>query len=372
MKLTLIGPTYPYRGGIAHYTYYLDQALQASGIETQVISFKRQYPGWLYPGSSDKDPSQNILQTKADFVLDPLYPWTWLKAVQDIKTWNAEAVIFQWWTTFWGIPFAYISSKLKHYGMSISFIIHNVLPHEQKPYDKFLAKFALSKGDYFITQTIRQKEILLTMLPDACVKVCAFPIYPGLKETKITKLEARNKLSLPEQSKILLFFGIVRPYKGLEILLNAISALKNEGINAYTIIAGEFWGELDYYQSRINELGLTEHIYIDNRYIPNEEADLYFSAADFLIVPYVDGTQSAVVGLGFGYDIPMIVSEKAAEGIADDQKSFVTIVPTGDVLALSQAIRTSLTNPKNINPKTEFSFTGWECIIKALVGFKKQ
>jgi glycosyltransferase involved in cell wall biosynthesis len=345
MKFTIIGPIYPYRGGISHYTYHLDRALHHAGHETQVISFSRQYPRWLYPGVSDKDPSQVPLQSKATFTLDPFYPWTWTKSITQITSWKPDLVIIQWWTPFWGLPFAIISDRLNKNGLFTLYLIHNVLPHEQSPLDRGLAKMALSRGEAFIAQTEPQKERLISLIPDASVQICEHPTYTQFTSNQQSQLQARRTLGLPVQATILLFFGIVRPYKGLSVVLEALHRLKNEGIEPFLVVAGEFWEDLSAYESRIANLGLSDQIHIENRYIPNEEVDTYFSAADVLLAPYTGGTQSGVVSLGFGFGIPMIVSEKAAEGIKRSDFTNLRIVPNGDSESLAKAIRNFIDNP---------------------------
>ncbi|TLM99460.1 hypothetical protein FDZ73_21815 [bacterium] len=144
MKIVLVGPVYPYRGGIAHYTTMLAKTLQDAGHDVKVISFKRQYPKWLYPGQSDRDPSGEPLTVPASYPLDPLYPWTWTRTVSSICRDKPDMVLFQWWTTFWAPAFAVVAAMLKRRRIRVGFLIHNVIPHEARPWDKILAKMALS------------------------------------------------------------------------------------------------------------------------------------------------------------------------------------------------------------------------------------
>jgi len=372
MKFSLIGPIYPYRGGISHYTYYLDRALQHAGHETQVISFKRQYPRWLYPGTTDQDPSRIALKSNAVFTLDPFYPWTWFSSEQQIASWKPDLVIIQWWTPFWGVPFGVISNRLVKDDISTVYMIHNVLPHEQSPLDRWFAKSALSRGNAFITQTIPQKERLMKLIPGALVQVCEHPIYSQFSINQPTKLDARRSLGLPEQGTILLFFGIVRPYKGLNIVLEALHHLKNAALEPHLVIAGEFWENITAYQSRIAELGLIDQIHLVNRYIPNEEVDYYFSAADVLLAPYTGGTQSGVISLGFGYGIPMIISEKAAEGITTGELNNISIVPTADAQSLAAGIQSFIEKPLPVRRKSTTDFQDWERLIRVLESFVHQ
>jgi len=374
MKITLVGPVYPYRGGIAHYTSHLAKKLIANGYQTQVISFRRQYPAWLYPGKSDKDPSAHPLTVPAKYLLDPFFPWTWWQTAQEIRAFAADIVVIQWWTTFWAPAFAVLSWMLRQKGIRVIFLIHNVLPHEEKPWDRSFAKAVLSHGMGFITQTQRENERLNALLPNSHALVIPHPIYNELKKPLISKNEARQSINLPVNKIILLTFGIVRRYKGLDILLEAISLLPQFQSKIFLVIAGEFWDNKENYLSQIKDLGIGDRVRIVDRYLPDEEVALFFSASDVLIAPYVGGTQSGAINLGFGFGIPMIVSEKVSAGISPENRALVTIVPAGNSRQLAIAIEkfiqnyeTSLTKPQasvNIND-------GWSDLIQAFASFVK-
>jgi glycosyltransferase involved in cell wall biosynthesis len=129
VRLSIVGPVYPYRGGIAHYTMHLARKLIACGHEIQVISFYRQYPAWLYPGESDKDPSDNPMIVPAEYLLAPLLPWTWVKAARRIREFEPDIVVIQWWTTFWAPAFWLLAKWLRNRGLQVIYMIHNVLPN---------------------------------------------------------------------------------------------------------------------------------------------------------------------------------------------------------------------------------------------------
>ncbi|MFN7037626.1 MAG: glycosyltransferase, partial [Bellilinea sp.] len=210
MRIVLIGPVYPYRGGIAHYTTRLAQAIREEGHELLMVSFKRQYPRFLYPGKSDRDPSQEVERTKAEFVLDPLYPWTWQRALRQIKEFAPNMVVIQWWTTFWAPAFWWIARKLKN-ACKVIFLIHNVIPHEARFFDEWLARWTLSEANGFIVQAESQREKLKKLLPWADPLLVEHPLYDQFAEKRMDKGEARRRLGLPEDRRVLLFFGIVRP-----------------------------------------------------------------------------------------------------------------------------------------------------------------
>ena len=339
MKITVIGPVYPYRGGIAHYTSLLTQALQRAQNEVQVISFRRQYPAFLYPGKTDKDPSQSSIKVAASYPLDPLLPWTWLQTSQEILKTHPDGIVFQWWTTFWAIPFAILAWRFRKLHISILFVIHNVVPHEPRSWDVWLVRRALSRGDRYIALNPKEELLLRKLTGAQNVHVHPLPVYNFFQQQALIKNEARRRLNLPEDRFILLFFGLVRPYKGLPVLLEALAISGSKDAHPFLVIAGEFWDDLDNIRSRIAELGLQAHVRLDNRYIPDEEVGLYFSAADCLAAPYIGGTQSGAVSIATGFGLPLIVTPHIAKGLPPGAyQALVIVVPPGDVNALAAAI----------------------------------
>ena len=373
MKIVIIGPIYPYRGGISHYTAMLTQAFTKADHQVEVISFRRQYPPWFYPGSSDKDPSLIHLSTQGHFLLDPFLPWTWHQVANEISASKPDVVIIQWWTTFWAIPYAILGTWLKRSGLRLVFMIHNVIPHEPRPWDPWLAKQALSKGYAFITQTEYEKAQLLALLPNSVVQVCAHPIYQMFHFNNPSKSEARTRLLLSEDKFLLLFFGLVRPYKGLKQLLQALSLLQIQGIMPHLMVAGEFWEDQQRYQNLIDQLGLAAQVNLENRYIPDEEIEYFFSAADCLVAAYVSGTQSGVVNIAASFGLPMIVTDLVAQGIADENRHLLrAIVPAGDVHALAKAIQQSVESPAFQSHSPNIVRDNWGDLVQMIIGVLSQ
>jgi glycosyltransferase involved in cell wall biosynthesis len=368
LKISMIGPVYPYRGGIAHYTGHLAHALLAEGHSTQVISFRRQYPAWLYPGASDRDPSKMPLHTPAEYLLDPLYPWTWAQAARKIAAGKPDLVIIHWWTTFWGAPYALLAGRLRQKGLRLIYVIHNVLPHEKRPWDAWLAKQALRQGHVFIAQTGREKDRLLDLLPQAQVEIHPHPVYGRFGDEPVTKEEARRRLAFPKEGALLLFFGIVRPYKGLAHLLEALGLLKARGLSPCLVIAGEFWEPKEGYLSQVKRLGIASQVRIEDRYLPNEQAHLLFTAADALVAPYTGGTQSGAASLGLGYHLPLIVSDQVALGIPEANQEVVQVVQSGDAAALAEAIEAFLARPSGQQAPALLPVEDeWQALARALV-----
>jgi glycosyltransferase involved in cell wall biosynthesis len=343
VRLALIGPVYPYRGGIAHFTTGLYRALQKAGHEVLLISFSRQYPQWLFPGQTDKDPSQKPQSVgDAHYWLDSVNPLTWLTTFFRIQRYRPEIVVMQWWTPFWA-PAWFVFGVLNRLILRIPIVYfcHNVLPHETRPWDRWLAKLALRQGMAFIVQSAEEKDLLLSLIPGAQVQISCLPAFDMLASQKISRSQACQQLGLAPDLPVLLFFGIVREYKGLEDLLQALPAVKESIGQVLLIIAGEFWENKQPYLDAIQRMGVRDSVLVDDRYIPDEDAAVYFSAADALVAPYRRVTGSAVIPTARAFHLPVVATNLPAIAQALDRQSG-RLVPPRDPDALAAAITETL------------------------------
>ena len=247
MKIVLVGPVYPYRGGIAHFTTALSQELKAAGNEVLTVSFKRQYPGWLYPGKSDKEPGAHKEPGLAAYLLDPLYIWTWPQALTKIIQFKPDLVVIQWWTTFWGPAFYYLGAALKKRGIACVFSIHNVVPHEKRFFDIWLSRRVLANAKGYITLSPKESKRLKELIPAAKIFQSHLPVATVFNRDQ-DRETLRKEMGLPIQKPILLFFGFVRLYKGLDVLLESLAALAKENYKPLLMIVGEFWGNFEEYK----------------------------------------------------------------------------------------------------------------------------
>jgi len=362
MKVALIGPVYPYRGGIAHYTASLAQAFQQQGHEITIYSFSRQYPAWLYPGKSDRDPSLQRLRFPVVYTIDTLNPWTWVKTAAFIIRDKPDFVLFQWWTSFMTPAFITVGKLCKRRGLPLLFLIHNVYPHEKRWFDPWLVRATLKLGDAFVVQSIQEKEKLLQLFPGARIFFHPHPVYMPFAEQKISKIEAKAQLGLDPNLPVALFFGIVRPYKGLPLLLEAIAALKQQGQRIQALIAGEFWEDIQKYFRLIEQLGISDLVRLENRYIPNEEVSLYFSAADVFVAPYTAGTQSGAVKLAMGFGLPIVVSDILYDDLLRDSDSAITF-SVDEPQGLVKAIRASLESKLQLNSGIFQQESHWSSLV---------
>ena len=338
MKVTLVGPIYPYRGGIAHHTAMLHRAMVARGHQVSLYSFRRQYPRWLFPGRTDRDPSALKLDAECEYMLDSLNPLTWWATARAIRAQQPDALILQWWVPFFAPMWMMLAQAARRAGIRVMFICHNVLPHEQRPWDIWLARSALGLGGGFIVHSQEERARLLALLPGRRVEVSPHPIYDMFASHVISRDQARRRLELPTTAPVLLFFGLVREYKGLRYLLEAMPAIRVGCPDVRLLVVGEFWENKQVYLNQIVRLGIERNVIVVDRYVPNEETPLYFSAADVAVLPYTQVTQSGVVQLAFGFGVPIITTRMGglAEVVSDGDTGL--LVPPGDPAALALAV----------------------------------
>jgi len=341
----VVGPTYPFRGGIAHHTTLLVKHLSARH-DVLFVSFRRQYPRWLFPGRSDRDPSQQPMRTDCVYLLDPLNPLTWYATAQRILAFAPDGVIIPWWVPFWSPAWWTLGKAIRRRGESrLLFLCHNVLPHEPAFWNRWVTRRVLQAGDGFVVQSEREAARLRDLLPRrkyAAIRVVPHPSYRALaRGNTIGREEARLLLELPEETKAILFFGLVRPYKGVDLLVEALPALR-ERAPVHLFIVGEWWMPKEPLVARIAALGLEDAVTIIDRYIPNEALAPYFRAADVAVFPYRHATGSGAVQLALGFGLPIVASDVGGvRELADESKGHI-LVPPEDAEALVQGLQRAL------------------------------
>jgi glycosyltransferase involved in cell wall biosynthesis len=247
----------------------------------------------------------------------------------------------------------------------ILFMVHNTLPHEIQFWDKFLAKRTLKHGDAFVLHNTSQERVLKNFIGGAKTIVCPHPTYDYIYPTIVTRSEARTNLNLPPNVPILLFFGIVRPYKGLGVLVKALSTLKEKGVDSFLIIAGEFWEDVNKYRKQIEELRLSKFIRIVDKYIPNEELADYFTAANIFVAPYVEGSQSGSLALALGFGIPAIATEHLLQGTETPEGSVLVNVQAGNPKSLARKIENLISQDKLIWKEHVKKSGDWNKLVQA-------
>lgn len=345
MKLCVIGPTWPFRGGIAHFTTMLVQKLRETH-DVRFVSFAAQYPRFLYPGKTDLDPSSDngALKVPNEQVLTPFNPFTWLKAVKIILAEQPDAVVLQWWTPFWWpMMFAITRMLRSRAGRDIAtiFIVHRLAAPNSGLWDWFVTRRLLWRGSGFIVMSEEEFALLRRALPHARIRSTNLPPFHNLSEGKgLAQAGARAQLGLPASGRVVLFFGIVRRYKGLQYLIDAFAQLPSELNDVTLLVAGEFWNDERAYLAQIQKHGLSDRIIIHNRYIANEDLPAYFCAADVLALPYIEAVQSGVAAVAIGFELPVITTDTGALPEMVENGKTGLVVPTADSTALAGAITT--------------------------------
>jgi len=328
-SIGLVGPVLPFRGGIAQHTTMLHRSLR-SKADLCTISFKRQYPRYLYPGKSDRDPEyQGYSEPGVMYVLDSLNPVTWTKACRVLLARSPRLIIIVW-CTFFGAPYlGFMARYFRKRGIQVMFLCHNVIDHESSFWKVALSRMALAQGSAFLVHSDCEKARLIQLLPGAQVTVHPHPVYNQFPSAK-KKLPHRGRLEL-------LFFGFVRHYKGLDILLGAMRYLEKEDI--FLTIAGEWWGENTILRELISNDRLSARVEVIDRYVSEQEAAEYFHRTDLVVLPYRSATGSGVIPLAYHYGKPVIATRTAGidEVVVDGVSG--RLVEPENPYALAEVIR---------------------------------
>jgi len=314
MKVVIIGPAYPLRGGLATFDQRLCKAFSEEGYDASIYSFSLQYPGFLFPGttqySSDPPPENIEIHT----LINSINPFNWISTGLRLKKEAPDLVVVRYWLPFMGPALGTILRQVrKNRKTIIVAITDNVLPHEKRPGDPAFTKYFLKSCDAFITMSDEVMHDLRRFEKEKPAKKVTHPLYDNFggiipKEEARKILSMRLKLDISPTDKIILFFGFIRKYKGLDILLRAMAepGIRESGIRL--LIAGEYYDDKRLYQQLISELGITDRIILKTDFIPDREVQNYLCAADAVVQPYRHATQSGVTPLAYHFERPMIVS----------------------------------------------------------------
>lgn len=304
-KIVLIGPVYPYKGGISHYTGMLYRALSKK-YDMSMVSFKLQYPKILYKKEQKEYTNNGFEVEETDYLINTINPLNWIRAANKIKKLQPDFIICQWWHPYFAPCFLCIRKLLRNFKWL--FLCHNVFPHEQFPMDKTLTKQVLKTGDCFIVQSKMDLEDLRSIVPNPRCKLTVHPTYNAFKFENMNKQLARQKLMFDDETKIILFFGFVREYKGLKYLISALSQIKKALNKVKLLIVGDFSKDKEQYLDLIKKNKLQEEIKIVDGYVPDREVEKYFAACDLVALPYVSATQSGIVQIAYGFEKPVIAT----------------------------------------------------------------
>ncbi|MCD7930126.1 MAG: glycosyltransferase [Tannerellaceae bacterium] len=302
MRIAILSPFYPYRGGIAQFSAMLYNGLKREGCEVKAFNFKRLYPDLLFPGKTQYvEEGDQAIRIPSMNILDSTDPFSYSRTVKEIKGYEPDVLIIAYWMSFFVPAYAHIANRLKKECRVIT-LLHNAIPHEPRLVDKPLASLLFKQSDGFIVMSETVKNDLLSLKPGAKYMLSPHPLYNHFGN-KLSREESCRQLAIDPQKRNILFFGLIRDYKGLDLLIEAFARLDE---NYQLIIAGECYGSFENYRQQIDALPAGHKTVVHNRYVQDSELPLFFSAADVLVLPYRSATQSGVVSVAYHFDVPMV------------------------------------------------------------------
>ncbi len=329
-KILIIGPAYPYRGGNSLFVAQTYEILK-NDFDVKIFNFKLLYPSLLFPGTTQFDKSEKIVyKPPNERILNSINPFNWFAVAKRIKQENADLVVFDWWHPFFGPALGTITRLIKSkYKNKILFITENVVSHEANRIDKVLTRYGLKEASMFLALSKQVEKELRQFAKGRKIYRSVLPSYDCYTtDETFDKNELRDELNIKRNATVLLFFGYVRKYKGLDILLEAMPEIIRIHPDTYLIVVGEFYDKPETYTSIVEKNKLNSNVKILNRFVPNEEVAKYYNAADAVVLPYKSATQSAVLNVAYSFKKPVIVTN--VEGLAEfveDGKTGVIVNP---------------------------------------------
>ncbi|MBI3239437.1 MAG: glycosyltransferase [Flavobacteriia bacterium] len=372
MKITFLSTLYPYRGGIAQFNANLYRELEKQEHTLQAVTFTRQYPNFLFPGETQ-------LVTEKDTVdpiptkrwLDSINPFTYWSTARKIRQFEPELLITKYWMTFFGPSLGTVAKRMRKSTTRIS-ILDNVIPHEHRFFDKPFNRFFLKHNDGFVVMSDSVLKDLLSLKPDAKYLRIDHPLYDHFGK-QLDRAEACAKLGIDPSKKIILFFGFIRDYKGLDILLDATASLSDDYC---VVVAGEVYGSFEKYEQQIIKLGIQNKLKLFNHYIGDQEVPLYFSAADVCVLPYKSATQSGITSIAMHFNLPIIATDTGGLKELVQHEKTGLIVDQPDAVLLSESIKRyfdeGMKQAFAQNLEVEKAKHSWANFAAKLINFSKE
>ncbi|MEO7313709.1 MAG: glycosyltransferase [Ginsengibacter sp.] len=335
-KIVIIGPAHPLRGGLASYNERLAKQFIDEGHEATIYTFSYQYPSFLFPGttqfSTEPAPANIPIKVK----INSVNPLNWITVGNELKTLKPDVIVVRYWLPFMGPCLGTILRRVKkNKHTQIVCIADNIIPHEKRPGDTIFTRYFVKPIDRFITMSEKVLEDLKLFAKDKPAKFVPHPLYDNFGE-KIPREEARQHLNITGDVHIVLFFGFIRKYKGLDILLNSIKLLNTEyGVkNIRLLVAGEFYEDEKNYEQLLNDPAIKPYLILHTQFIADSEVKYYLCAADCVVQPYRSATQSGVTPLAYHFEVPMIVTNVGGlPSLVPDGKAGLIAEPNAEAIA---------------------------------------
>jgi glycosyltransferase involved in cell wall biosynthesis len=348
-KIIIIGPAYPYRGGNSLFVSHVYDKLK-DNFNVKVYNYKLLYPSLLFPGTTQYDKSnETVKRAPNERIVNSINPFNWISTAYKIIKENADLVVFDWWHPFFSFCHFSVSSIIKKkYKNKILFITENVVSHEGKFYERILTKLGLSNASSFLTLS-KGVEKELSTVTRKNIYTSELPVYNCYDNN--TSADFKQQLGYSGSDKVILFFGYVRKYKGLDLLLEAFPDVLKSIPEAKLLVVGEFYDSPGIYLELINKLGLKDKVQLINQFVPNEQVEKYYKAADVVVLPYRSATQSGILNVAYGFGIPVVVTNVGglAEFVEDSKTGVIVPEPSSEKIGAGILKFFSLLNEVNFN-----------------------
>ena len=336
-SVIIIGPAFPLRGGIANFNEALCRAFTDSGVDCSIVSFTVQYPAFLFPGKTQLAEGDNVPENiKIVTLVNSVNPFSWIRTASYIRKQKPSLVIIRYWLPFMGPCLGTIARMIKrnNSGIKVTALADNIIPHESRPGDKAFTNYFVKACDAFVvmSQSVLNDLQTFESMKPAVLKY--HPVY-DIFGAEVSKVDARKNLGLKENEKYVLFFGFIRKYKGLDLLLKAFADKRVKDLNVKLIVAGEFYEDKQPYHDLINELGIGNNVILHDHYIPKVSVKNYFGSADLVAQTYRDATQSGVTQIAYHFNKPMLVTNVGGlpEMVPHNVAGYVTETNAGSIAA---------------------------------------
>ena len=372
MKVAILSCFYPYRGGIAQFNASFHSELGKT-CTVKAFNFSRQYPDFLFPGKTQYVSAQDeAVPVESEALLDTVNPFTWFKTARRIREWDPDVLVMRYWMPFFAPCLGFVARRMKP-GCKVIGILDNVIPHERHFWDTPLTKYFLKALDGGITLCKEVGEDLARLRPSVIRTVLPHPVYTHFGGA-LPHDEACRALGLDPGLRTLLFFGLIREYKGLDILLEAFRTLPD---GYQLLVAGEPYGSFDRYQKIIDSLPDPSRVHLFPEYVPDSKVGLYFSASDVVVLPYRSATQSGVSSAAYHFGVPMIVTDVGGLKEAISERGTGIVVPAPEPGLIAQAISEYFSDPAlrekfSAGIEAEKERLGWAEFCKDFVIFAQK
>ena len=330
-KIIIIGPAFAYRGGIANFNNSLAVEYKSQGADVKIYSFSLQYPSFLFPGKTQYEEGEGPKDIEIIPIVNSINPFNWFKVASRIKKENPDYVIIRYWLPFMA-PCLGTIAKLIRKTTKVFAITDNVIPHEKRIGDSFLTRYFVKSSDAFLTLSSSVLDDL-KQFTDTKEKIfIPHPIYDSFGDI-VEKSTAKEKLGLEVNGKYLLFFGFVRKYKGLDIMLEVMADKRIQDLGVKLIVAGEFYDNKEEYISQINSLNISDYVILRSDFIPEDQVKDYFCASDMITQTYRTATQSGVTQIAYHFERPMLVTNVGglAEIVPHNKVGYVCDIDTKQI-----------------------------------------